>query len=333
MKVAITGASGFLGGALAKAYRNRGDDVIALVRKTSHISLLTELGVELIFGELTDEGSFDSLLKNVDLGIHCAALTNDFGPWEEFLAINISGTKNFLEACLKQNCPKAVYVSSVAIYGNGHHHRGTDEDAPYERIIVDHYTRSKIIADRMAFEYHKKHNIPITIARPGYIWGPGDRAIMPLLVQGIKDKRLAIIDGGLNLMNLSHVNNVVQGIMLAAEKDISIGRAYNLTDGSKVTTKRFISDLIDLIGIDYKLRSFPYVPVYVTAYLCELYGRFQRYRVFPPITRYTVRVGKYDQVFDISRAMHELGYKPSIQYKEAMAGLTGYVRSLYYGQK
>ena len=333
MRVAITGATGFLGGALARAYRNRHDEVVALVRQTSNTSQLTELGVELIFGELTDEGDFNSLLKNADLGIHCAALTTDFGPWEEFLAINIGGTKNFFEACLNQNCPKAVYVSSVAVYGNGCHHRGTDEEAPYERIIVDNYTRSKIIADRMAIEYHKERNLPVVIVRPGYIWGSGDRAIMPLLVQAIKDNRLAVVDGGGNLMNLSHINNVVQGVMLAAETDTSIGQVYNLTDGSKVTTKQFITDLIDIVGVDYKLGSFPYVPAYVAAYLCELYARFRRYKVLPLLTRYAVRTGKYDQVFDISKAMYELGYKPNIRYKEAMAGLTRYVRSLYYGQK
>jgi len=140
---------------------------------------------------------------------------------------------------------------------------------------------------------------------------------MPLLVNAIKTKRLAVVDGGVNLMNLSYIDNVVQGVMLAAASDKSIGHAYNITDGSKVTTKR----------------SFPYVPAYVAAYVCELYSRFRRYKVSPPITRYTVRVGKYDQVFDISRAMYELGYKPKVNYKQAMTGMTRYVRSLYYGQK
>jgi len=110
MRVAITGASGFLGGALAKAYRLNGDDVTALVRESSNVSLLEELGVELVYGDLADEESFITLLKNTDIGIHCAALVTDFGPWEDFSAINVNGVKNFLEACLKQNCSKAVYV-------------------------------------------------------------------------------------------------------------------------------------------------------------------------------------------------------------------------------
>lgn len=333
MKVAITGATGFLGGALARAYINRGDDVVALVRQSSNTSVLTELGVELIYGELSDENSFSSILKNVDLGIHCAALATDFGPWDDFLTTNINGTKNFFEACLKQDCPRAVYISSVAVYGNCQNHRGTDEEAPYEKLIIDNYTRSKIIADRMAFEYYQKHNLQVSIIRPGYIWGPGDRAIMPRLIQGLKDGKLAVVNNGVNLMNLSHIDNMVQGIMLAAENDAAIGKAYNLTDGSKVTTYRFMSDLIDLVGVEYKLRSFPYVPAYIAAYLCEIYAQIRRYKVEPLVTRYTVCVGKYDQVFDISRAIFELGYKPNITYKEGMAHLAQYVRSLYYGQK
>lgn len=333
MRVAITGASGFLGGALARAYCENGDHVITLVRKTSNISLLKELGVEIICGELTDENAFHTLLKNADLGIHCAGLTTDIGPWEQFVTVNIGSAKNFFEASLKQECPRVVYVSSVAVYGNGRHHRGTDEETSYETIIVDNYTRSKIIADRMAFEYHQNYNLPVTVVRPGYIWGPGDRAIMPLLVEAIKSGRLAVADGGANIMHLSHIDNVVQGVMLAARSEKSIGRAYNITDGSKVTTLRFLTDLLDIIGIEYKIRSFPYVPAYVAAYFLELYARLRRYRFKPPITRYTVRLSKYDQVFDISRAIYELGYKPRVNYREGMAGLAGFVRALYYGQK
>ena len=333
MKVAITGASGFLGGTLAKAYSRRGDNVIALVRKTSNTLALKELDVELIYGELNDDESFNSLLKDADLGIHCAAIAEDFGPWENFQEINIGAVKNFFEASLKQDVPKIVSISSVVVYGNSRHHRGTDEEGPYETIITDNYTRSKIASDRLAFEYHREYDLPVTIIRPGYIWGPGDRAVMPLLIEAIKMKRLAIVDNGENIMHLSHVDNMVQGIILAAESNKSIGRAYNLTDGSKITTKRFLTDLFGIIGIDYKLRSFPYVPVYVIAYFCELYARLRRYRIRPPITRYSVRLSEYDQVFDISRAILELGYRPEVNYHQAIAGLTNYVRSLYYSQK
>jgi len=333
MRVAITGASGFLGGALAEAYREKGDEVAALVRPTSNTSMLEQLGVELIQGELSEPASFLSLLEGAELAIHCAAMAVDFGPWEDFQAINVNSVINFMEACLTQKCQKAIYISSVAVYGNGRHHRGTDEDAPYEDIIIDNYTRSKIYAERVAFNYYQNKKVPVTIIRPGYIWGNGDRAIMPKMIDAIKTKKLAVVDGGTNLMNLSHIDNVVQGIMLAAEKDIAVGRAYNLTDGSKVTTRRFFEDLLNIIGVDYKIRSFPYVPVYVAAYFCEMYGVFRRYQVYPPITRYTVRMGKYDQMFDISRAVNELEYKPKIQYKEGMAGMIRYVRRLYYGQK
>ncbi len=333
MRVAITGASGFLGGALAKAYRDRGDDVIALVRSTSSTSALEELGVELIRGELTEPGSFLSLLEGAELAIHCAAMTTDFGPWESFQATNVDSVAHFLEACLTQKCRKAVYISSVAVYGNGRHHRGTDEDASYEDIIIDNYTKSKIYAERIAFDYFQNKKAPITIIRPGYIWGNGDRAIMPKMIDAIKTKKLAVVDGGVNLMNLSHIDNMTQGIMLAAEKDIAIGRAYNLTDGSKVTTRRFFEDLLNIIGIEYKIRSFPYVPAYLAAYICEMYSVLRRYKVYPALTRYTVRMGKYDQMFDISRAMNELEYKPKIGYKEGLAGMIRYVRRLYYGQK
>lgn len=333
MKVAITGASGFLGGTLAHAYRKLGGDVIAYVRSTSNVSSLEDWGAALVYGELSDQDGFHQLIEGADLAIHCAALTTDFGPWDQFQKINIDGTRNFLEACLAANCPRAIYISSVVVYGNGRHNRGTDEEAPYETLVTDNYTKSKIIADRLALDYYRDKNLPITIIRPGYIWGSGDRAIMPLLIKSIKKGILGVVDGGDNLMNLSHVDNVTGGIMLAAEKEEAIGRAYNLTDGSKVSTRRFLTDLLDILGVEFNLRSFPYVPAYVAGYFCELYARLRRYKIAPPLTRYAVRVGKYDQVFDISRAMYEFGYKPKISYVEGMASMAAYVRSLYYGQK
>lgn len=333
MRVAITGASGFLGGALAKAYRDKGDLVVALVRSTSKTDTLEQLGVEILTGELADENAFHNLLKNADLAIHCAAYTSEFGPWENFYNANVLSAKNFFEAGLRQGCSRLVYISSVAVYGNGRHHRGTDEDSAYESLIVDNYTRSKIMAETMAFQYCENHSLPLTIIRPGYIWGAGDRVAMPRLIQGIKDKRLAVIEQGGNLLNLSHIDNVVDGIMLAAASDKAIGQAFNLTDGSKITTRRFLEDIIAIIGIEYKLRSFPYVPAYSFAYLCELYSKFRRYKVAPLLTRYTVRMAKYDQVFNTSKAAFQLGYKPKVSYKAGMAAQVGYIRNLYYGQK
>ena len=333
MKVAITGASGFLGGALADAYHKRGDEVVALVRHTSDTSFLQSIGATLIDGQLTEPESFDRLLDGADLAIHCAAMATDFGPWEQFQAINVDSVRLFVEGCQKHEVARAIYISSVAVYGTGQHHRGTDEEASYESIIVDNYTRSKIMAERIVFDYINKHNLPITIIRPGYIWGEGDRAIMPRMIEAIKKKLVAVVDGGFNLMNLTHVDNLVDGIMLAAEKDIAVGRVYNITDGSKVTTRRFIEDLLEIVGIEYKIRSYPYVPAYVAAYVLELYSHLRRYKFMPPITRYTVRIGKFDQMFDISRAIYELGYEPKVSYKEGIAGMIRYVRRLYYGQK
>jgi nucleoside-diphosphate-sugar epimerase len=333
MRVAITGASGFLGGALAEAYRAEGDSVVALVRPTSQTTQLQQLGVEILQGDLADESSFHNLLKNADLAIHCAAHTAEFGPWEVFYKTNVLSTRNFLEAGMQQGCSRLIYISSVAVYGNGRHHRGTDEDAAYETLIVDNYTRSKIMAETIAFNYFEKHNLPLTIIRPGYIWGSGDRVAMPRLIKGIKDKRLAVVEQGNNLLNLSHIDNVVEGIRLAASNDKAIGQAYNITDGSKITTRRFLEDIISIIGIEYKLRSFPYVPAYSFAYLCEIYAKIRRYKVDPLLTRYTVRMAKYDQVFNTSKAAFQLGYKPKVSYKAGMAAQVGYIRNLYYGQK
>jgi len=333
MKVAVTGAGGFLGRALVSRLAESGQKPLAVVKKEQDASVYEKNGIESVCRDLAEKETCGQLFRDCDAVIHCAALRRDFGRWEDFKRTNIDITRLVMEYAAKAGVKKVIFVSTVAVYGNDRNHFGTDEDADYGERVVDYYTRSKIAADKIVASLIKERNFPAVILRLGYIWGPGDQVVVPFVVRNLKSKRLFLADDGSNLLSLTYIDNAVEAIMLALKNEEASGKVYNITDGSRVTSERFIYDIISILGLDYRPKRVGYPVLYMAAYLLEAYHRLSRRSTPPPLTRFTSRFLKYDAVFDISRAIYDLGYQPKISYKEGMTLLTSYLRTLYYGGK
>ncbi|MEE9553391.1 MAG: NAD-dependent epimerase/dehydratase family protein [candidate division Zixibacteria bacterium] len=333
MKVAVTGAGGFLGKALVARLRNSEFEPLAIVKKEPDSSVYGEKGIDSICRDLTEKDACAGLFKDCHAVVHCAVMRRDYGKWEDFKRTNIDLTRLVMEYAAKAEVKKVIHISTVAVYGNDHSHFGTDEDADYGERVVDHYTRSKIEADKIVSALIDDKNFPAVILRPGYIWGPGDKAIIPFVINNLKSKRLFFADDGSNLLSLTYIENVVEAIMIALRKEDAVGKTFNITDGSKVSSSRFVNDIIAILGIDYKPRHVQYTVLYTAAYLMEIYYRLVRRSSIPHLTRFAARFLKYDAIFDISRAIYDLGYQPKYSYKEGMTILTPYLRSLYYGGK
>lgn len=333
MKIAVTGAGGFLGRALVLELLESKHEPLAIIKHESDSEEFENDGISIVCQDLSDREGCGGLFKGCDAVVHCAALRRDSGSWKEYQRMNIDTTRNVMENALKEGVSRVIHISSTAVYGNERNHVGTDEGADYGERIVDNYSRSKIEGEKIVSRMIEENNLPAIILRPGHIWGPGDRRILPFIVGGLKSKHLALIDGGGNFLSLSYIDNVIKAIMLALEKEDAVGKTFNITDGSKVTSKRFISDIISVLGIDYKLRNGAYPLLYGFGSLTEAYFRLVRRESRPPFTRYMARFLRYDAFFDISRAMLELDYKPKISYREGITLVTPYVRSLYYGRK
>jgi len=165
----ITGGSGFLGSQLTEAMVARGEIVRALVRPLSNTSLLENLGVELIRGDLTDPSSLKKAVQGVERVYHCAALAADWGPWKDFRAANVTGVYNILEAAMEAGVDKIIHVSTTDVYG--HPNRYVRESAPY-RSRGWPYGDTKIEGEKIVWDYHREHDLSITIVRPVSIYGP-----------------------------------------------------------------------------------------------------------------------------------------------------------------
>lgn len=333
MKVAVTGAGGFIGRALVNRLLESEYEPLAIVRKDSDVEIYEGEGIQSVCRDLAEQDACVGLFKDCYAVVHCAGLRRDYGKWEKFKRTNIDITRLVMEYALKAEVKKIVHLSTAAVYGNDRSHFGTDEEADYGERVVDNYTKSKIEADKIVVSMIEEKNLPAVILRPGYIWGPGDQAIIPFIVRGLKAGRLFLADDGDNLLSLTNIDNVVEAIMMALGKDKAIGKIFNITDGSRVTSLQFINDIITVLGIEYRPKSISYPILYMAAYLMEAYFRLVQRTSTPPLTRFAARFLNYDAIFDISRAIYDLGYKPKISYKGGMTLLTPYLRSLYHGGK
>ncbi|MFO0880279.1 MAG: NAD-dependent epimerase/dehydratase family protein [Gemmataceae bacterium] len=319
----ITGATGFVGGHLAEACRARGWTVRALVRPGSDISLLASLDAELVHGDLTQLPP--GLLDQVDVVFHTAAKVGDWGPAAEYRAINVEGLRALLDACRAVSLHRFVHFSSLGVYAPRHHH-GTDESEPLPAQHMDGYTQSKVEAERLALDYHARLGVPVVILRPGFIYGPRDRTLVPRLVENLRAGIVWYLGSGQQALNTIYVGNLVQAALLAAEANGVVGRVYNLTDGEFVSKKHFINGVADGLGIQRPWLHAPLWLARLTAWWMEPLARALRFRSPPRLTQARLKFLGLNLDFSIERARRELGYAPATSFDQGLAATLAWLK-------
>lgn len=311
----ITGATGCVGSHLAEACRARGLVVHALARPGSDTSALEQAGIQIVRGDMTKLGP---LPENLDYVFHCAAKVGDWGHVDEYRAVNVEGLRNLLEACKGRPLKRFVHFSSLGVYASRHHH-GTDESEPLPAHHVDGYRQSKVEAEHLALEYQRQHGVPVVVLRPGFIYGPRDRNLVPALAANLRKGIVWFLGSGEQALNTIYVDNLVQAALLAVEKDGVVGRVYNLTDGEKVSKKRFINGIADGIGVR---RPWMHAPLWlgrVTAWWMEPLARALRFRTPPRLTQGRIKFLGLHLDFSIDRARRELDYAPQVTFDQGLA--------------
>src|SRR5205085_5190831 len=134
-------------------------------------------------------------VEGVEAGVHCAAKVGDWGPVEEYRAVNVEGLRHLLEACRGRPLRRFVHLSSLGVYEARHHH-GTDEAEPLPEQHIDGYTQSKVEAEKLALAYYREHGVPVTILRPGFVYGPRDRTVLPRIADRLKEGSVIYIARG-----------------------------------------------------------------------------------------------------------------------------------------
>jgi nucleoside-diphosphate-sugar epimerase len=315
----ITGATGFVGGHLAEAARARGLAVRALARPDSDTALLDRIGAEVCRGDLTDAASVRQAADGVDLVFHCAAKVGDRGPIEEYRAVNVEALRVLLDAVKGRPLRRFVHLSSLGVYEARHHH-GTDESEPLPAQHIDGYTQTKVESEHLALRYQREHGVPVVVLRPGFIYGPRDRTVMPQLVQRLAKGQVHYLGGDLRALNTIYVGNLVEALLLAAEQPGGVGQAYNLTDGEVVTRQRFFETVCGGLGLPLPHQRLPRWLAGLLVRVLHWQGlratRLGR-RAFLPPAQYKFLLLNLD--FSIEKAKRELGYRPRYTFDQGMA--------------
>ena len=315
LKNLVTGASGFLGSYLVEALVARGEMVRGLVRSSSKVAHLQNLGVELAYGDLNDVQSLRTAIQGIERVYHCAAVVADWGTRESFYTANVTGVGNILEAALAAGVSKFIHVSTSDVYG--HPDYPAEESTPYRRRGW-YYGDTKIEGEQLVWSYYRQRGLPITVIRPASIYGPRSISLVLEIVEQLKNGSMVYIGNGNKCAGLTYVTNVVDLLIRAADSKNSIGQAYNATDGSDITWRQYISRLAEILGTNSPRVAIPYRLAYLLGWTMEkIYGAL-RSESLPLLTRMAAELFGTNQGFPIDKARQELGYEPKVGFEEGM---------------
>jgi nucleoside-diphosphate-sugar epimerase len=310
MTVLVTGAAGFLGCHLTQALCDRGERVRALVRPGEDITRLRRANVQICEGDLRDTASVERAVDGADCVLHCAARTGPWGPPADYYRVNVVGTESLLTASLLAGVRRFVHVSSITVHGADIHGAG-DESLP---LVPgpDPYTQTKVAAERIVQRVIEQGDAPVTIVRPGLIYGPGDTTTFARLTRLIQRGRMPVIGSGHNHLPLIYVTDVAQGIFLASEAAPAVGRTYLLVNDEPVTQVDLLATIARELAVPPPRFRVPYRPALALAAVAEALCRATGSRQPPPLTRFGLRQLGGENRFLIDRARSQLGFSPLV---------------------
>ena len=325
--ILITGATGLVGSHVAEQAAARGLKVRTLCRPASETSLLQEWGVEIVDGDLDNAESLKAACRNVSVIVHCAAKVGDWGPTKQFRQINVEGTRALLDAALTVGSLRRwVQVSSLGVYPGGDHY-GTDETTLPNTKGIDGYTLTKIESEQLVLDYIAKQQLPAVVLRPGFIYGPRDRTVMPRLMEKLKTKKFAYLGNHDKLMNNTFVGNLCEAIWLAIERDDVVGEVFNIRDPRAVSKKEFMDTICETTGYPIPTKV---VPLHIARFLSwhmELLWKLFRRKNAPLVNSARIKFLGRHLDFDIEKANLQLGYQPESDFRDAMVDTVEWFQS------
>jgi nucleoside-diphosphate-sugar epimerase len=315
----VTGGSGFIGGRLIERLAGEGKSVRALARSEESAARVAALGAEPVRGDLADRASLAAGAAGCETAFHLAAHLGEWGAWEDFERDNVEGTRNALEACAEAGVRRFVHCGTEAALMAGEPLVHVDETAPLRPDSPAPYPATKARAEE-AVRDAGREGFETVVVRPRFVWGKGDTTLLPEMVRTVEKGQFAWVGGGRNVTDTTHVDNVVEGLLLAAERGRP-GEAYFVTDGEPVVFREFVTAMLETQGVEPPDRSLPAWTAGPLARISEAAWKLLPLSGAPPMTKFRSWVLTQECTIDISKARSELSYEPIVSREQGLAGL------------
>ncbi|MEV0766843.1 NAD-dependent epimerase/dehydratase family protein [Nocardia salmonicida] len=327
MKILVTGASGFLGGAIVRALiAESTHDVSILVRRTS---ILDDLGpaaarVTLVYGDLADAASLSRATSGMDVVIHSAARVDERGTRARFWTENVRATELLLDAARRGGAGRFVFISSPSalMERKGGDQVDVDESLPYPSRYLNHYSETKAAAERAVLAADTPEFTTVAL-RPRAIWGAGDRSgpIVRLLDRTAAGSLPDLSYGRTIEASLCHVDNIVHACLLALTSDAVGGKAYFVADAEKTDVWGFLGEVATRLGYRPPSRRPNRRVLAAVVAAIETVWRIPAVanRWSPPLSRYAVALMTRTATYDTGAARRDLGYTPVVDRDTGLA--------------
>ncbi len=318
-RVFVTGATGFLGGALAKRLIGEGAELSILARSVEKAAHLAAQGVKVTIGKLSDDTAVEEAMRDCEIVFHVAAATT--GAFEAQWISNVEGTRTVMDAAAELRPQRVVHVSTISVYGNHHFGNVSEDQAP--GIGLNPYLRSKWAAENVVRDISTAHDLEYAIIRPGMIYGAGSSMWTRTLFQLARRNPLPFFGDGSGHAYPIHVDDVVDMMSVLAHHPEAKNEAFNCTPDPSPTWKEFLLEYAQYVGHQNWL-SLPMPLAYgVAGATMAFSNRNSIWRDLPDM----INLIRYPITFKMDKALHLLDWSPKVDLHTGIASCIPWLRA------
>jgi nucleoside-diphosphate-sugar epimerase len=321
-RVLVTGATGFTGTHLVRQLAESGCDVRVIARDAERARARLPAGTDVVHGDITDPAVVRRAVRGRETVYHLAAAFREAAiPDRRYYEVHVEATRELLEAARAEGIRRFLHCSTVGVHSHVAN-PPADESWPYTPDDV--YQRTKAEGEQLALRFQREHGFPLTVVRPGPIYGPGDMRLLKLF-RAVARRRFAMIGSGEVYFQMVHVEDLARGMRLAAAHDAAVGEVFILTGDEAVTLNELVGRIARIYGVPRPRLRLPAWPFFAAAAVCE--AVCVPLGVEPPLYRRRVAFFTKSRAFSIEKAKRVLGYRPEVSLAEGLAETAEWYRT------
>jgi nucleoside-diphosphate-sugar epimerase len=327
MKMLITGGTGFIGSRLALKCVRSGYSVRVLGQENTpaesdNRKLIEAKGVEIILASVTDREALSEALRGIDIVFHLAATQHEMNVQDQkFWDVNVDGTRNMLEASIQADVKRFVHGSTIGVYGSLE--GNIDEESACEPDNI--YGVTKLEGEKLVRSFQNK--LPVVVIRISEVYGPGDRRLLKLF-KAIHKNIFFMIGNGKNIHHLIYIDDLLEGLLLAATSEEAPGEVFTLAGKEPVTTNDMVAVIAEQLGTSMPKFRVPLYPLLIAATIAE--KTLRPFGIQPPLHRRRMDFFKKSFTFSQQKASNILGFVPKTSFRQGVLETANWYEQMKY---